>query len=170
MLKEFREFAVTGNAVDLAVGLILGTAFGAIVASLVRDVIMPVVGLLIGNVDFAQLFIVLREGAPAGPYTTIDAATQAGAVTMNYGIFINTIVTFVIVAFAIFMLVKGINSLRRAEDLATQACPYCLTVCRWPLRAARHARVSWAGQHRASLVAVSSKSVRRGVPAPTRWR
>jgi len=127
MLKEFREFAVTGNAVDLAVGLILGTAFGAIVASLVRDVIMPVVGLLIGNVDFAQLFIVLREGAPAGPYTTIDAATQAGAVTMNYGIFINTIVTFVIVAFAIFMLVKGINSLRRAEDLATQACPYCLT-------------------------------------------
>lgn len=127
MLKEFREFAVTGNAVDLAVGLILGTAFGAIVASLVRDVIMPVVGLLIGNVDFAQLFIVLREGTPAGPYTTIDAATQAGAVTMNYGVFINTIVTFVIVAFAIFMLVKGINSLRRADDPTTQACPFCLT-------------------------------------------
>ncbi len=137
MLKEFREFAVRGNAVDLAVGLILGTAFGAIVASLVNDVVMPVIGLLLGDVDFSQMFIVLREGATAGPYATVDAAAAAGAVTLNYGIFINAIVYFVIVAFAIFLLVKGMNRMKRAEEEAvnTKECPHCLTEV--PLAATR---------------------------------
>lgn len=137
MLKEFKEFAIRGNAVDLAVGLILGTAFGAIVASLVNDVVMPVVGLLLGDVDFSQMFIVLKEGATAGPYPTVDAAAQAGAVTLNYGTFINAVIYFIIVAFAIFLLVKGMNRMKRAEEeaAATKECPHCLTEV--PLAATR---------------------------------
>ena len=113
MLKEFKAFAMRGNVLDLAVGVVIGGAFGAIVKSLVDDVIMPPVGLLVGNVDFAQLFIVLKEGAVAhGPYLTLEAAKKAGAVTLNLGLFINAIISFVIVAFSVFMLVKivtGIN-------------------------------------------------------------
>ena len=137
MLKEFKEFAVKGNAVDLAVGLVIGTAFGAIVASLVNDIIMPLVGLLLGDVDFAQLFIVLKEGASPGPYATVEAAAEAGAVTLNYGIFVNAIVYFLIVAFSIFLLVKGMNKLRRSEEDVpnTTDCPYCLTAV--PLGATR---------------------------------
>ncbi|MDY0087413.1 MAG: large-conductance mechanosensitive channel protein MscL [Coriobacteriia bacterium] len=129
MLKEFREFAVRGNAVDLAVGLIIGAAFGAIVNSLVEDIFMPVLGLIMGKVDFSQLFFVLRQGDPAGPYTTVDAAVKAGAVTLNYGVFINAIVSFIVVAFAMFMLVKAMNKLNRAEEAAaeTKNCPHCLT-------------------------------------------
>ena len=115
MLKEFREFAMRGNVVDMAVGIIIGAAFGKIVNSLVNDVIMPPIGLLLGNVDVANLFVVLRAGKAAGPYLTVDAAQKAGAVTFNYGMFINTIITFVIVAFAVFLLIRAINQLKRKE-------------------------------------------------------
>ncbi len=128
MLKEFKEFAIKGNAVDLAVGVIVGAAFGAVVGSLVKDVIMPPIGALLGGADFSQLFIVLKEGAKAaGPYATVAAAADAGAVTLNYGVFINTLINFVIVAFAVFMLVKVINRLRKpvAEEITTKECPYC---------------------------------------------
>jgi large conductance mechanosensitive channel len=138
MFKEFKEFAIKGNAVDLAVGLVLGTAFGAIVASLVTDIVMPPIGLLLGDVDFAQMFIVLKEGSTPAPYATVAAASEAGAVTLNYGLFVNTIVYFVIVAFAIFMVVKAMNKLQRAEaeEVAdTKECPYCLTAI--PLAATR---------------------------------
>ena len=127
MFKEFKEFAIKGNAVDLAVGVIIGAAFGAVVASLVNDVIMPPIGALLGGADFSQLFWVLRQGAAAGPYATVQAAADAGAVTLNYGVFINTVINFGIIAFAIFMMVKGINRLRKpiAEEITTKECPYC---------------------------------------------
>jgi large conductance mechanosensitive channel len=132
MMKEFKEFAVKGNVVDMAVGIIIGAAFGTIVKSLVADVIMPPIGLLLGNVDFSNLFIVLKHGAEAaGPYATIADAQAAGAVTLNYGMFINTIISFVIVAFAIFFLVKNMNRLKKAEAPApaaaptTRECPHC---------------------------------------------
>jgi large conductance mechanosensitive channel len=115
MLKEFREFAMRGNVVDLAVGVIIGAAFGKIVDSLVKDIIMPPIGLVLGKVDFSNLFLVLREGHVAGPYPTVAAAQQAGAVTMNYGLFINVLITFVIVAWAVFMLIKALNRLKREE-------------------------------------------------------
>jgi large conductance mechanosensitive channel len=116
MLKEFKEFAVRGNVVDMAVGIIIGAAFGKIVDSLVKDVIMPPIGLLLGKVDFANLFVVLREGAAAGPYLSVEAAQKAGAVTFNYGVFINTLISFVIVAFAVFLLVRALNRLKRQEE------------------------------------------------------
>jgi len=116
MLREFKEFAMRGNVVDMAVGIIIGAAFGKIVDSLVKDLIMPPIGLLLGKVDFSNLFVVLREGTAAGPYLTVDAAQKAGAVTFNYGVFINTCITFLIVAFAVFMLIRAINRLKRAEE------------------------------------------------------
>jgi len=115
MLKEFREFAVKGNVVDMAVGIIIGAAFGKIVDSLVKDVIMPPVGLLLGKVDFSNLFVVLKPGAQTGPYLSVEAAQKAGAVTFNYGMFINTVITFTIVAFAVFLLIRAINRLKREE-------------------------------------------------------
>ncbi|OHX14243.1 large conductance mechanosensitive channel protein MscL [Chromobacterium sphagni] len=134
VLKEFKEFAVKGNVIDLAVGVVIGGAFGSIVKSLVDDIIMPPVGLLIGNVDFSNLFFVLKEGAKqAGPYVSVAAAKQAGATTLNLGLFINALVSFTIVAFAIFMLVKMINRLKREEAApvpaatATKECRYCLS-------------------------------------------
>lgn len=129
MLKEFKEFVARGNAMDLAIGVVIGAAFGAIVTSLVNDVVMPLVGLALGGADFAQLFVVLKEGAVAGPYATVAAAGEAGAVTLNYGLFINAIVNFVIIAFVIFMLVKGLNKMRRPAEAVvdTKACPYCKT-------------------------------------------
>jgi large conductance mechanosensitive channel len=116
MLKEFKEFAMRGNVVDMAVGIIIGAAFGKIVDSLVKDVIMPPIGLLLGKVDFSNLFVVLRDGTSPGPYLTVDAAQKAGAVTFNYGLFINSVITFVIVAFAVFLLIRVINRLRRQEE------------------------------------------------------
>jgi len=116
MLKEFKEFAVRGNVVDMAVGIIIGAAFGKIVDSLVKDVIMPPVGVLLGNVDFSDLFVVLKQGAQTGPYLTVEAAQKAGAVTFNYGMFINTVISFVIVAFAVFLLIRAINKLKRQEE------------------------------------------------------
>lgn len=116
MLKEFREFAMRGNVVDMAVGIIIGAAFGKIVDSLVKDVIMPPIGLLLGKVDFSNLFVVLKQGKTMGPYLSLDAAQKAGAVTFNYGMFINTVITFVIVAFAVFLLIRAINQLKRKEE------------------------------------------------------
>ena len=116
MLKEFREFAMRGNVIDMAVGIIIGAAFGKIVDSLVKDVIMPPIGLLLGKVDFSNLFLVLKQGKVAGPYLTVDAAQKAGAVTFNYGIFINSVITFAIVAFAVFLLIRAVNRLKREKE------------------------------------------------------
>jgi large conductance mechanosensitive channel len=114
MFKEFREFAVRGNVVDLAVGVIIGVAFGAVVTSLVNDVIMPPIGLILGGVDFSNLFVVLKEGAKAaGPYASLAEAKAAGAVTVNIGVFINAVINFLIVTFAVFLVVKGVNAARR---------------------------------------------------------
>jgi large conductance mechanosensitive channel len=124
MLKEFKEFAMRGNVLDMAVGIIIGAAFGTIVNSLVNDVIMPPVGLALGGVDFTNLFAVLRDGAKAaGPYASLADAKAAGAVTLNYGVFANSIVSFMIVAFAIFMLVKGANSLKQQQAEAPAEPP-----------------------------------------------
>ena len=116
MLKEFREFVLRGNVVDMAVGIIIGAAFSAIVASLVNDVIMPPIGLLLGGMDFSNLFILLEDGSPAGPYASLADAQSAGAVTINYGLFINAVVSFLIVALVIFLLVRTINRMRREEE------------------------------------------------------
>ena len=130
MLKEFREFAMRGNVIDLAVGVIIGASFGAIVNSLVKDILMPPLGLLLGKVDFANLFWVLKAGTPAEPYATLADAQKAGAVTMNYGLFINAIVSFIIVAFAVFLLIRTVNRLHKPAPVAsptTKECPYCFT-------------------------------------------
>jgi large conductance mechanosensitive channel len=128
VFKEFKAFAMRGNVLDLAVGFIIGGAFGTIVKSLVDDVIMPPIGLALGNVDFSNLFAVLKEGAKAPPpYATLAEAHAAGAVTLNYGVFINTIIAFLIVAFAVFMLVRMANRMMppAAEAPNTKDCPYC---------------------------------------------
>jgi large conductance mechanosensitive channel len=139
MLKDFKEFAMKGNVVDMAVGIIIGAAFGAVVKSMVADVIMPPIGLLLGNVDFTNLFVTLKAGKEAGPYASLAAAQAVGAVTLNLGVFINTIVSFVIVAFAVFLVIRGINQLKREQEAppapATRECPHCLSVI--PLKASR---------------------------------
>jgi large conductance mechanosensitive channel len=132
MLKEFREFVTRGNAVDMAVGLIIGAAFGAIVGSLVADVLMPPIGLALGKVDFTNLFVVLKSGAVPGPYATIAAAKEAGAVTLNYGVFINTIVSFLIIALAVFLVIRQFNKMKKKAEApaaapTTKECPYCLS-------------------------------------------
>ena len=119
--SEFREFAIKGSVVDLAVGVIIGGAFGKIVDSLVKDVIMPPIGLILGKVDFSNLFLVMRDGAQPGPYLSVDAAQKAGAVTLNYGVFLNTMISFVIVAWAVFMVIKAMNKLKRDEPAAPAA-------------------------------------------------
>lgn len=120
MIKEFKEFALKGNFVDMAVGIVIGAAFTSIVKSLVDDVIMPLVGLITGGVDFSNLFAVLK--APEGAtFATLDAAKEAGAVTINYGLFINALITFVIVAFVLFMIIKGMNAAKKAEEEAPAA-------------------------------------------------
>lgn len=131
MFQEFKTFAMRGNVVDMAVGIIIGGAFGTIAKSLVNDVIMPPIGLLLGGVDFTDIFVTLKEGALAqGPYETLTAAQEAGAVTINLGVFINSLVSFVIVAFAVFLLIKSINRLQRQEEAppaepTTKDCPRC---------------------------------------------
>jgi large conductance mechanosensitive channel len=131
MLKEFKEFAMRGNVVDMAVGIIVGAAFGTIVKSLVSDIIMPPIGLLLGNVDFSNFFAVLKQGTMAGPYASLVDAQKAGAVTINYGMFANTIISFLIVAFAVFLLIRQINRFKRREEApaepTTKDCPYCLS-------------------------------------------
>ena len=129
MGKDFKEFILRGNVVDLAVAVIIGAAFGAIVTSLVNDLIMPPIGLLLGNVDFTDLFAVLKEGTKAaGPYATLADAQAAGAVTVNYGVFLSRVVTFLIVAFAVFLMVRTLNRLKRPDPATapvTKDCPYC---------------------------------------------
>ncbi len=128
MLKEFKEFAMRGNVVDMAVGIIIGGAFGKIVSSFVKDIIMPPIGMLMGNVDFSQLYLNLSDKA----YESLAAATEAGAPTINYGVFINTVLDFVIVAFAIFMVIKAMNAAKKKEEAppaepTTKKCPRCLS-------------------------------------------
>ncbi len=123
MLKEFREFAIKGNMLDMAVGIVLGAAFGTIVASLVSDVIMPPVGLALGGVDFAEKFLLLKAGDPGGPYATLAAAQEAGAVTLNWGVFFNAVISFHILAFAVFMLVKSFNRVRKNMEAEKAAAP-----------------------------------------------
>ena len=118
MLKEFKEFAVKGNMLDMAVGIIVGAAFGTVVQSLVKDIIMPPIGMLLGGVDFTNLFVTVRQGSAAGPYATLAAAQDAGAVTINYGLFANAIISFLIVSFSVFLLVRSFNKLKRKEEEA----------------------------------------------------
>jgi large conductance mechanosensitive channel len=134
MWKEFKEFIARGNVIDLAIGVIIGAAFGKIVTSFVNDILMPPIGLLLGSVDFTNLFINLSDDS----YATLEEAQAAGAATINYGMFINTIIDFLIVAFVVFLLVKQVNRLKQPEpaaDLATKACPYCLSEI--PIKASR---------------------------------
>jgi large conductance mechanosensitive channel len=130
MFKEFKAFALRGSVVDMAVGIIVGAAFGTIVSSLVEDILMPPIGLLLGGVDFSNLFAVIKAGAETGPYATLGGAQAAGAVTINYGLFINAIVSFLIVAAAIFLVIRAVNRLMHpqgaaAEEATTRECPYC---------------------------------------------
>ncbi len=140
MLEEFKKFALRGNVIDMAVGIIIGAAFGTIVKSLVDDVIMPPIGLLLGGVNFADLYILLKAGTPAGPYPSLADAQAAGAVTINYGVFINAVVSFLIVAFVVFLLIRSINRMTREEEMAPaeptmKECPYCLSTI--PIKATR---------------------------------
>ncbi|MFC3914334.1 large-conductance mechanosensitive channel protein MscL [Pseudaeromonas sharmana] len=131
MLKEFKEFAMRGNVVDMAVGIVIGAAFGGIVKSLVDDVLMPPIGLLLGGVDFSDFFLVLKEGAKAAsPYHTLADAKAAGAVTLNVGLFVNAVISFTIVAFALFLVVKAMNKLRQEQpaapvEVTTKTCQFC---------------------------------------------
>ena len=132
MLKEFKEFALRGNVIDMAVGIIIGAAFGTIVKSLVNDIIMPPIGLLLGDVDFASLIILLKSGSPAAPYVSLADAQAAGAVTINYGLFVNAVVSFLIVALVMFLLIRSINRMKQEEEAppaepTTKECPYCLS-------------------------------------------
>ena len=140
MFKEFRDFAMRGSVLDMAVGIIIGVAFGAIVSSFVSDVIMPPIGLLLGRVDFTNLYVILTAGQTPGPYASLAAAQQAGAVTLNYGMFINRIISFLIVAFALFLIIRSMNRLKRKAEApapapATKDCPFCATAI--PLKAVR---------------------------------
>ncbi len=140
MFKEFKKFAMRGNVVDMAVGIIIGGAFGTIVKSFVNDVLMPPIGLLLGGVDFADFFVVLKQGSTAGPYAALADAQAAGAVTINYGVFLNALISFLIVALAVFFLIKGINKMKREEEAAPaeptdKDCQYCCTSI--PINASR---------------------------------
>jgi large conductance mechanosensitive channel len=123
MFKEFKEFAMRGNVVDMAVGIVIGAAFGAIVTSFVGDVLMPVIGMITGGADFSNHFVLLRDGTTAGPYASLAAAKEAGAVAVGYGALINTIVNFLIVAFALFLVIKGMNATRKQQEAAPAAPP-----------------------------------------------
>jgi large conductance mechanosensitive channel len=129
MLKDFKAFIERGNLLQLAVAFIMGVAFAAVVTSLVNDIIMPVVGYALGGLDFTSLFAVIKEGDPAGPYNTVAQAKAAGAVTINYGIFINTIIVFIIIALVLFFIVKAYMKTQKpaVEEVATKDCPYCAT-------------------------------------------
>lgn len=138
MFKEFKEFVMKGNVIDMAVGIIIGAAFGAIIKSLVDDVLMPPIGLLLGNVDFSNLFAVIKEGKVPGPYASLAAAKAAGAVSVNIGVFINTIISFLIMAFSVFLLIKNVNRLKKEPpppDPTTKDCPFCFTAI--PIKASR---------------------------------
>jgi large conductance mechanosensitive channel len=144
MWKEFKEFISRGNVLDLAVGVIIGAAFGAIVKSFVNDILMPPIGLLLGGVDFTNIFVTLKQGTPVGEYATLAVAQEGGAVTMNFGLLVNTIVSFLITAFAIFLVVKGANALKKKEEAApppaptTKTCPFCATAIPIPATRCPH--------------------------------
>ncbi|HEX7485325.1 MAG TPA: large-conductance mechanosensitive channel protein MscL [Vicinamibacterales bacterium] len=134
MLKEFKEFAMKGNVLDMAVGIIIGAAFGKIISSFVADVLMPPIGLLLGNVNFSNLFVTLSGAS----FATLEEAKKAGAVTLNYGVFLNTVIDFLLVALAIFLLVKQVNRMRApapAAAVTTKDCPFCTSAI--PLKAIR---------------------------------
>jgi large conductance mechanosensitive channel len=141
MFKEFKEFAMRGNVLDMAVGIIIGAAFGTIITSFVQDIIMPPIGLLLGHVDFSNIFLVLKDGKAAGPYPSVAAAKAAGAVTVNMGLFVNTIINFVIIAFSVFLVVRTMNRMKRAEAApapeapATKECTFCFSQI--PVKATR---------------------------------
>ena len=138
MFKDFKEFVMRGNVVDMAVGIVIGVAFGTIIKSFVDDILMPPIGLALGNVDFSNIFFVLKEGSKAaGPYASLAAAKAAGAVTINLGSFINTIISFVIIAFAVFLVIKGMNAMQRQEapPPVTKECPFCFSAI--PIQASR---------------------------------
>jgi len=141
MLKEFKEFIMRGNAIDMAVGIVVGAAFGSIVNSLVKDIIMPPLGLLLGKVDFSNLFIILKVGSKVpGPYASLAEAQEAGAVTINYGLFFNHLVSFLIISLAIFLVIRSINRLKRQKETppaepSTKECPFCFS--RIPIKAVR---------------------------------
>jgi large conductance mechanosensitive channel len=123
MLTEFKKFAMRGNVVDMAVGIIIGVAFGAIVSGFVDQIMMPLLGMITGGTDFSNMFVLLREGTTPGPYASLEVAKEAGAVVIGYGVFINAVVNFLIVAFALFLLVKAMNSLKEAEAPAPPPGP-----------------------------------------------
>jgi large conductance mechanosensitive channel len=132
LVQEFKSFIMKGNVLDMAVGIIIGLAFGTVVTSMVNDLIMPPIGIAVGNMDFKDLFVVLKEGKTPGPYPSIVNATAAGAVTWRYGAFINTVINFLIVAFAVFMLVRMVGKMRAKEEIikkeeapTEKECPYC---------------------------------------------
>ncbi len=131
MFKEFKEFAVKGNVIDMAVGIIIGAAFGKIISSFVNDILMPPIGLLMGKVDFSSLFINLS----GKPFDSLASAKAAGAATINYGLFVNSLIDFIIVAFAIFLVIRQINRLKRKPEAATKECPYCFS--KIPVKALR---------------------------------
>jgi large conductance mechanosensitive channel len=141
MFEDFKEFAMRGNVVDMAVGIVIGAAFGTIVKSFVDDVLMPPIGLLLGNVDFSNLFLTLKEGSKAAsPYASLAAAKAAGAVTLNLGVFINTVISFIFIAFAVFLVIKGFNRMKREKEVppaetTTRECPFCFTTL--PIQASR---------------------------------
>ncbi|WP_103020167.1 large conductance mechanosensitive channel protein MscL [Salinibacter altiplanensis] len=132
MLEEYKKFALRGNVIDMAVGIIVGAAFGTVVQSLVNDILTPPLGLLTGGVDFANLFVVLQEGTPEAPYATLQAAQNAGAVTINVGVFINALISFLIVSFAVFLMVRYVNQLREPDEgppppKSIKKCPHCVS-------------------------------------------
>jgi large conductance mechanosensitive channel len=138
MLEEFKKFVMRGNVLDMAVGIVIGAAFGSIITSFVKDVIMPPIGLLLGGIDFSNLFILLKQGTAPGPYLTLTQAQEAGAVTLNYGLFINTIISFLIIALAIFLVIRNVNSWKKKEEApppSTKECPHCFTMI--PIKAKR---------------------------------
>ncbi len=158
MLEEYKKFAIRGNVIDMAVGIIIGAAFGTVVQSLVKDVLTPPLGLLTGGADFANLFLVLKEGTPEAPYTTLQAAQSAGAVTINAGAFVNALISFLIVTFAVFLLVRYINQLREPDEgppppKTIKKCPYCVSDV--PIQAIRcpHCTSELAGSEEAEEVA-----------------
>jgi large conductance mechanosensitive channel len=132
MIQAFKDFVMRGNVIDMAVGVIIGSAFGTIIKSLVDDVIMPPIGLLLGGVDFSNIFVILKSGSSPKPYASLTAAQEAGAVTMNIGVFINTIISFLIIAFVVFIMIQSFNRLQVAEETpeeepSTKECPYCIS-------------------------------------------